>query len=337
MEYRYWSFLESHPAHTGLPPKAHSDAADVLAWALTDRLVPPNLYQHGISMRPPFTPEESQELHNMLRSFGENPDETGIQSIVHTRLVARIFMRVLHWRQINFRSHKPLPDDVPKSAYLNYLTHQNQARHQAPSFFRALLDVLVSILFLGIPFMLYSRAIQAQRLDAEYGMSGFGMRAVGMRDAGPLLLIGACTCLVAAIVLSASVTFLSLPGLDSISRVVGFVAIILAGFSMMSTVLALFSYKNEMDRTSLSYLGGGEGLMVHSRRIIILSLPLAFCIYSIVAFVVGIALYSFRGSQIAIPAGTLERHFSGYTQWSVLGVLGGLGGVIAVTAVCLLG
>ncbi|KAK7453487.1 hypothetical protein VKT23_011764 [Stygiomarasmius scandens] len=328
MEYRYWSFLESHPAHTGLPPKAHSDAMETLAWALTDRLVHPSQVQ----VKPPFTHEEVRELNNLLSSFGDNPDESGVQSIVHTRLVARIFMRVLHWRQIHFRPQKPLPDDVPKPAYLNYLTHQIQARNQSPSFFRTLLDVIVSILFLGIPFMLYSRAIHAQRLDAEYGLGGVGMRSMGMRDAGPLLMIGGCTCLVAAIVLSASVTFLSLPGLDFIPRIVGFVAIILAGFSMVSTVLALFSYKAEMERTSL----GGEGLMVHSRRIIILSLPLAFCIYSIVAFVVGVSLYSFMGKGIFVPTETLERHFAGYTQWPVLGTVGGLGGVIAVTCAFLL-
>jgi len=44
--------------------------------------------------------------------------------------------------------------------------------------------------------MLYSRAIHAQRLDAEYGLGGVGMRSMGMRDAGPLLMIGGCTCLV---------------------------------------------------------------------------------------------------------------------------------------------
>ncbi|KAF5358653.1 hypothetical protein D9758_007727 [Tetrapyrgos nigripes] len=330
MEYRYWAFIESHPAHVALAPKAHSDAIELLEWASTDQFLAPYQSQlHGV--RPPFTPTECQELLKWLKAFGNKPES----SSVHTRVVARIFMRVLLWRQMHLRPHKPLPEDVPRPVYLTHIAQQTHYRSQ--SFLRTLLDVIVSIVFMGIPYMIYTRAVYAQRMDAEYGMGGLGasLRVFGMRDAGPLMLIGGCTCLVAAIVLSASVTFLTLPGLDWISRIVGFVAIILAGFSIVSTVLALFSFKAEMERTSL-YVGG-EGLMVHSRRIIMLSLPLAFCIYSIVAFAAGIALYSIRGMQAQVPPGLIESHFSNYTQWTTLGVLGGLGGVIAVATAVLLG
>ena len=64
----------------------------------------------------------------------------------------------------------------------------------------------------------------------------------------------------AAIVLSASVTFLSLPGLDNISRVVGFVAILLASFSMASTLVAILRFKSDVER-GVSFVGG-EGLMM---------------------------------------------------------------------------
>jgi hypothetical protein len=33
MEYRYWLFMESHPAHSSLPPSARMDAMDALSWA----------------------------------------------------------------------------------------------------------------------------------------------------------------------------------------------------------------------------------------------------------------------------------------------------------------
>lgn len=35
MEYRYWAFLEGHPAHTRLPENAHTEAMDVLTWCYT--------------------------------------------------------------------------------------------------------------------------------------------------------------------------------------------------------------------------------------------------------------------------------------------------------------
>ena len=61
------------------------------------------------------------------------------------------------------------------------------------------------------------------------------------------------------IVLRASVTFLSLPGLDSIARIVGFVAILFASFSMASTSVAIFRHKADM--RNFSYVGR-EGLAV---------------------------------------------------------------------------
>jgi len=82
MEYRYWSFLESHPAHTGLPPKAHSDAMETLAWALTDRLVHPSQVQ----VKPPFTHEEVRELNNLLSSFGGETYLLPSNHIAHTCL-----------------------------------------------------------------------------------------------------------------------------------------------------------------------------------------------------------------------------------------------------------
>lgn len=34
-EYRYWAFMESHPAHAPLPENAREDALDALTWSYT--------------------------------------------------------------------------------------------------------------------------------------------------------------------------------------------------------------------------------------------------------------------------------------------------------------
>lgn len=105
----------------------------------------------------------------------------------------------------------------------------------------------------------------------------------GIRSAGPvqMLVIGSCACVVvsgslppvlfrllilsqAAIILSASVTFVTLPGLDSIARVAGFVAIMCSTASLASAVMALFRYKVNMER-ELS-CATGEGIMTLSVR-----------------------------------------------------------------------
>jgi hypothetical protein len=68
MEYRYWTFVEAHPAHVSLPHNARVEATDVLTWSYIDRLLP----THG-PIPPPFTQEECQELMTMLRFFGGAP------------------------------------------------------------------------------------------------------------------------------------------------------------------------------------------------------------------------------------------------------------------------
>jgi len=64
LEYRYWAFMEAHPAHLPMSQKAKAEALDVLTWALTDQLLP----SHRATPTP-FTQEECQELRTILASF----------------------------------------------------------------------------------------------------------------------------------------------------------------------------------------------------------------------------------------------------------------------------
>ena len=59
--------------------------------------------------------------------------------------------------------------------------------------------------------------------------------------------------------LSASVTFLTLPAMegDSIARYAGVGAVVFAVFAMASTVVVFLRYKNEGERANVGGLGGG--------------------------------------------------------------------------------
>jgi len=301
-QYRYWSFMEAHPAHVPISLAAHAEATDVLTWSYTDRLLPLSR-----SIPPPFTQGECQELMSLLRSFGATPDASGFQMVVHTRIVARILLRMARWRQSHFRPHRPLPHDAQKTSH----THR---RHQT-SFVRTLVDFLVGFICLGIPYFFIDRSHHF-RVDEESGLHAVG----------PMLVVGACSCLVAAVILTASVTFMSLPGLDDIARIAGFVAILCSAASMSASVIALFRYKADMDRTVWHYDMRGGGMTL-SRRSIMMSLPLVFLAYSIAGFVTGIVIYSFRGVTI-----TPGHHYDDYTKWTVVGTLGGLAGVLVISA-----
>jgi len=64
LEYRYWSYMEAHPAHLPVSQMAKADALDVLNWAWTDRLLPSHR-----SVPAPFTQQECRELRPLLQSF----------------------------------------------------------------------------------------------------------------------------------------------------------------------------------------------------------------------------------------------------------------------------
>ncbi|KAF8179221.1 hypothetical protein BJ912DRAFT_855727, partial [Pholiota molesta] len=306
LEYRFWSFMEAHPAHQPLPHKAKAEAMDVLTWAWTDRLLP-----SARPIPPPFTQDECQELMNLLRSFSAegHHDDHGIQ----TRVVARILLRVAQWRQMYFRPNKPLPKDVSVGP--------NEVPVQRRPVRRALFDFLVSCLCLGIPYIFLERARLSARGDPESGMY----------RQNSMVIIGACTCLVAAIVLSASVTFLSLPGLDSVARTAGMVAVVFATFSLVATGVAILRHKADLERP-ISHVGI-EGLMVISRRTVALSLPMVFLAYALIGFLTGLILYTFRGAPLGNPGS--KTSFEDYARWIIVGVVGALAGIVTTSLLVL--
>ncbi|TFK94846.1 hypothetical protein K466DRAFT_475411 [Polyporus arcularius HHB13444] len=300
MEYRYWCFIEGHPAHVPLAPETKTEAMDALKWSYTDCLLPSSR-----PAPPPFAPQECQELMNLLRSFDTASTNT---LVVQTRVISRVLLRIAQWRQLSFRPNKPLPRDAIKGVQ----------RPRTP-FYRAVLDFIISCLCLGIPYIFLSRSFH-QSFDEESGIY----------NTGPVLMVSACACLVAAVILSASVTFLSLPQLDDVPRLAGFLAIAFSASSMVSAVIALLRYKAELDRT-IVYLGG-EGLMISSSRSIIFSLPLVFLAWAIAAFMTGITLYSFRGATVTSRV-AVRHPFEPFTHWAVVGTIGALGGMLTIAAI----
>ncbi|KAF8839287.1 hypothetical protein BDN67DRAFT_905823 [Paxillus ammoniavirescens] len=303
-EYRYWSFVEIHPAHISrdVVEAARQEAIDALHWSYTDRLL-----THPQPVPPPFSQEECQELIKLLN------ESSHPMTPAYTRIVARVLLRVAHWRQAHFRPYKPLPRDV------SYLQHP-----RSTPIMRTVVEILIGILCLGIPFMFVDRA----RYNGHFDVEGSHVP----ESTALLFVIGACACLVSAIILSASVTLMSLPGLDSIARIGGLVAITCSVLSMVTSFVSIFRYKAEMARGVSQ--PAGEGFMTLSRRSIMLSLPLVFLAYSVAGFITGVVIYSFRSATInlASAGSPIAAKFDEYTRFMVIGVLGALAGVLIASA-----
>lgn len=98
MEYRYWSYIEAHPAHLKLPESAVREARDALSWTYTGTLTllsgfvylrlhqPDVLLPSSRPAPPPFTQAECQELTSLLAAHPAG--------VVHTRVIARIHLRM---------------------------------------------------------------------------------------------------------------------------------------------------------------------------------------------------------------------------------------------------
>lgn len=276
-EYRYWSFVETHPAHISLPPSARQEALDALHWSYTDPLL-----AHPQPIPPPFTQEECHKL------LGHLNDPNLRSTTTHTRMIARILLRVAHWRQMHFRPHKPLPHDVPV---------MRRPIRRVPVG-RMIVDIITGILCLGIPFFLVDRSTYGGHIDLEGN--------VVSNSGGPLFLAGACACLVAAVILSASVTLMTLPGLSGIARISGLVAIMCSVLSMITSFISIIRQKTELAHGTPT--SGSEGFVLLSRRSVLLSLPLVFLAYSVAGFITGVVIYSFNGVVVnGIAKGSLSQ------------------------------
>lgn len=68
-----------------------------------------------------------------------------------------------------------------------------------------------------------------------------------------------------------------------------------------------------------------------------MSLPLVFLAYAIIAFVIGVVLYTFRGVMIKDPLVKEQQPFEEYTRWTVVAFLGGLAGMLTTSFMLLRG
>lgn len=111
--------------------------------------------------------------------------------------------------------------------------------------------------------------------------------------------------------------------------------------------MAIMRYKLNIQR---DFSIGGEGIFVitvrspphfvtaitnaripyQQKRTLLLSLPLVFLAYALIALIVGVVLYSFWGTS-STDVEAVTKQFEEYTRWMLMGTLGG---IVVVMAGC---
>ncbi|KIJ06865.1 hypothetical protein PAXINDRAFT_19933, partial [Paxillus involutus ATCC 200175] len=284
-EYRYWPFVEIHPAHISRTLSRLRDKTleNALHWSYTNHFL-----THPQPIPPPFSQEECQELIKLLN------ESSHPMTPAYTRIVARVLLRV---------GLIPLPHDV---SYLQ--------QPRSTPIVRTIVEILIGILCLGIPFMFVDRV----RYNGHFNVEGSHVP----ESTTLLFIIGACACLMSTIILSASVTLMSLPVLNSIARIGGLVYYVLR--AEHGDLFRIYLPLQSRDRLTNQ----------HQRRGIMLSLPLVFLAYSVAGFITGVVIHSFRSAiiNLASAGSPIAAKFDEYTRFMVIGVLGVLAGVLIASA-----
>ncbi|KAJ8591254.1 hypothetical protein M405DRAFT_120311 [Rhizopogon salebrosus TDB-379] len=195
----------SHPAHISLPT-SRSEGSNRHPPLVLHRLV----IGTSSAVPPPFSQDGCHKLLMHLNDPSPTPTVT-----VHTRVIG-LPVSSLHWRQMHFRPYKPLHHDVP--------IMQRPRRH----------------IPVGRMFVDTSLAFCAW---ASHSSLWTGQLTAGIQY-WRFHLVGACACL-AAVIFSASVTLMTLPGLNGIARIAGLVAIMIVCLvlSMITSFIAIVRYK----------------------------------------------------------------------------------------------
>jgi hypothetical protein len=144
----------------------------------------------------------------------------------------------------------------------------------------------------------------------------------------------------AAVILSASVAFVAIPGVDTAARTAALIAILCSAASILGTLLAVLRYKLDLGRAP-SFLSGESPLILSvrssslflfaktnrfalQRRSIVLALPLALLSWAVSAFIIGGILYL---SHVLPP-------MHGTSYYTLLCAVAGVTGILVIGGLC---
>ncbi|KAG8901492.1 hypothetical protein FRC00_006795 [Tulasnella sp. 408] len=258
---RYWDFIMTHPAHTGLPAGSSEEAMEALSWCYTDWL----LHPHADPRRQPFSIEECRELLTLLKTL-EGPLQTHIAAKIHVRLSK-------HRQALN----RVLESEVAQNPASTHKASKDP-------FGNIFVKIFVGLFCFGIPYK-YVPKDDPHYLPSE--TDSLLQKAKG----GPLLadspIFAAALTLVAVMLVTSSVVFLALPDQENAAELSALVSLFFSVASLASSIINL-------ERRSSGAAGDESSTHLHPRRKphpFVQSLPLVFITWSIISLVAAIYLY----------------------------------------------
>ncbi|KAF8507709.1 hypothetical protein JB92DRAFT_2793292, partial [Gautieria morchelliformis] len=286
LEQDYFDFLRGHPCHVRLPDDSEEDALSALTWFCVDRLL------HAEESVVPYSKETSQELLSLLQSMVGNESFTTPRcEFVKVYLVSDILETLIVAGE-RLRQHYGFQDT---RRYLNERWHR-RAPKQRP--FGVFWRFCMGILCFGAPYA-YLRYID------EIFITGFGRTDTTLerwhRFVQENVKDWNNTNLVATVLISAAVAFLAVPGIDSVSRCMGLISVLVAVASIVTGLLNVWQHQRETRATpeltiiTDFFRQAERGVQNFNLLAILLSLPLVLLIWSTITFAASIVTFAWRG------------------------------------------
>lgn len=301
---RYWDFIMSHPAHTGLPAGSSEEAMEALSWCYTDWL----LHPHADPRRQPFSIEECRELLTLLKTLEA-------QSIgpLQTHIAAKIHVRLSKHRQA---LNRVLESEVAQNPASTYKASKDP-------FGNIFVKIFVGLFCFGIPYKYVPK-------DDHHYLPSETDTLLQKARGGPLLadspIFAAALTVVAVMLVTSSVVFLALPDQENAAELSALVSLFFSVASLASSIINL-------ERRSSGAVGDESSTHLHTRRKphpFVQSLPLVFITWSIISLVAAIYLYAY-GVE-AFPGHHDGMALNDILRWVIVAVGATLSFILLISA-----
>ncbi|GJJ06888.1 hypothetical protein Clacol_001084 [Clathrus columnatus] len=226
LEYKYWQYMCTHPAHVSIPQSAYDEALEVLTWCYTDSVMHAS---PSLPYPPPFRFNECTALLELIRNISNSTTSASSQTM-RTRLIAQILLRYTEWRQ------KYITKSLPTvSNNGNGRRASSEVEHAAFPFKATFQGIIKSVVCLGIPY-LFERTISTSNTNDDEEVQCENDRKASKVN----ISLDASQPIMSALLLSASATMLTFPNLNQTTRVSAMISALFAVTSMASYGISLY-------------------------------------------------------------------------------------------------
>lgn len=320
----YWSFLQQHPCHMPLPPCAEDELLEALTNFRTENIMFDQLSPS------PFSDSELDSLLELLSTY------RGIgaraQSPVKTTFVAWVLRRISSHREATSygRYTRKFYDDLLLSKQ-----SQSSAVQDSPltrnRILNAISDLFMTVSLWSVP----SSYLNHVRSAIAYRGRLSAVQNRWEAYISKLVKEWNDFNLVATVLLSATVSFLSVPGLDEISSLFCMTSVLLSLGSLVIGVFCVWKHQSNIRANdSFRYMHNAQNSIFGLRGLaILLSLPLVLLIWAIICFACAVVVYAFR----QLPEGEEDPlRGTGSLPWGIAGAAALVASVVlgAVWSIC---